>query len=357
MSVDRLSASAQTLYVELLELEQIAAAVAATGVAGSGSFVSKRIKGNTYWYLQRSEGAKKRQLYLGPDSPALNAWMDESRAARANRRGGEVTRRSLCAMLQAGGATSESAAVLKVLQTLAEAGVYRLGGVIVGTLAFRAIANVLGVQFRGAALRTEDVDVAHDPRIGVALASEVTRGDLPRRLGKMEPPFLPVPGLDPRHPSATFIVRRRQLRVDFLTPARGKSEGPVALHDFGCAAQPLPFLEYLLEGTIEAVVIGSSSVLGNLPQPARFAFHKLFTAASRGVAMQTKVAKDLAQAAALIEVLLDDRPGDLDLAWSAVASRKVRATMIAATRAIEPSLRRRLGDLIGDFAPTPNVGR
>src|SRR5437868_13419772 len=66
--------SVQTLYAELLD--QVRAADAER-VAG-GSFVSKEIHGRRYWYLQRSEGAKKRQIYLGPESAAL---LEEMRAA------------------------------------------------------------------------------------------------------------------------------------------------------------------------------------------------------------------------------------------------------------------------------------
>jgi hypothetical protein len=72
-------------------------------------------------------------------------------------------------MLASGGAATEPAAVLKVLRMLSESRVFHLGGILVGILAFRAYANVFGVRFDKAALQTQDVDIAHDRAIGVAL--------------------------------------------------------------------------------------------------------------------------------------------------------------------------------------------
>jgi hypothetical protein len=343
MPADHLPASVQTLYAELLELEQIAVAESASGPITGGTFVAKKIRGKTYWYLQRSEGSTVRQHYLGSDSRALRTWMEESGAARRSRSGDEATRRKLADMLRSGGATAEPAGVIKVLRVLAEAGVFRFGGVLVGTQAYRALGNLLGVRLGSAAARTQDLDIAADATIGVAFGGRVPPGEVERRLGQLEPPYLPVPGLDPRQPSTTFKVRGRQYRVDFLTPARRSGEEhPVRLSALGCAAQPVRFLEFLLEGTAQAVVVGAGSVLVNVPDPARFALHKLFTAGSRGATQQTKAGKDVAQAATLLDVLLGERPGDLAAAWNAISSRRARSAIVASVRSLSPDLRERL---------------
>lgn len=351
MAFERLPPSVHGLYAELLELEQLAVASGVVGVMAGGSFVSKRIGGRVYWYLQRGEGSSSRQLYLGPDSPALRRWMEDAQSKRREERPNTEVRRRLCSMLVAGGAAAESAAVIKVLSTLADAGVFRLGGVLVGTLAFRIMANVLGVKLAGASVRTQDVDIAHDPAIGVALAVDRVGGDVPRRLGELEPPFLPVPGLDPRSPSTTFKVRGQELRVDFLTPLRGKiSEAPVKLDQLGCSAQPLRFLGYLMGDAQEAVAVGGSGVLVNLPQPARLALHKLFTAESRSSSEQAKAGKDRAQAAALLNVLAADRPGDIDLAWRATASSlRARKAIANAARGLVQPLKEALRPIVPEL--------
>jgi hypothetical protein len=131
--------------------------------------------------------------------------------------------------------------------------------------------------------------------------------------------LLPIPGLDPREPSTSFKLRRRELRVDFLTPARGKVRNrPVQVPGLGLAAWPLPFLDYLLADPVPAVVVAASPVLVRVPRPGRFALHKLWTAAKRPVHEATKATKDRRQAAALLEVLARDRPDDLIEARSAL---------------------------------------
>jgi hypothetical protein len=67
MGYVRLPESVQTLYAELLGQVRAADAEAALG-GTSGSYVSKAIRGRTYWYLQKSEGATKRQIYLGAEN-------------------------------------------------------------------------------------------------------------------------------------------------------------------------------------------------------------------------------------------------------------------------------------------------
>jgi hypothetical protein len=225
-----------------------------------------------------------------------------------------------------------------VLSALAEAGVFRLGGVLVGTQAFLAYANMLGIRFDARYLRTQDLDVAHDPRLEVALGMPAERADVPAALAAADQAFFGVPGLDPRQPSTSFKVRGRDLRVDFLTPrSRGASEEPVPLPRFGVAAQPLPFLGYLLDDTEQAVVLYRSGVLVTVPTPARFALYKLWLADQRPVTEQAKVRKDLLQAEALLEVLLEDRRGDLRRAWTKAGDREKRV-MSRRTEDLEGSL-------------------
>jgi hypothetical protein len=348
MPIERLPSSVQLLLAELLDLEL----GAATGMAGlgaaSGAFVSKVVKGSTYWYFQRVEGERTRQHYLGADTPELRRWMDLLRVARAEREPDLALRRRLYAMLAAGGALVESGALVRVLELLAEAGVFRLGGVLVGTLAFRAIANVLGLRVAGAHLRTDDVDVAHSPQVAVALAVDGAGQNVGASLARAEPPLLPVPGLDPRRPSTTFKVRGRELRVDFLTPGPWRENGePRLVPGLGCAALPLPFLDYLLDATMPAVVFGPRGVLLSVPVPARFALHKLFCAAARQPAFQAKAAKDLRQAAALLEILTEDRPGDLIEAWRALdRRRRARAKVVASAKRLEAGLQVSLRELL-----------
>ncbi len=77
--------------------------------------------------------------------------------------------------------------------------------------------------------------------------------------------------------------------MDFLAPAQGGQRSKrVYLPAFGRSATPLRFLEFLVESPIQAVIVGSRPVMVNVPDPARFAIHKIYTATNRGVAFQNK---------------------------------------------------------------------
>ena len=334
MAFTPLPESLRTVYAELLEQSIHAEAAAVTAGDLGGTFVSKQIGPAIYWYLQRSEGGEKRQRYLGPDSDELRTWIERVREARVVAEPDERRRRELCAMLAAGGAARESAAVVQTLELLAGAGLFRVGGVLVGTVAFATQGTLLGVRFGEAETRTGDVDIGYDAELGVALASSVGRMDLGSALGGSLLRFLPVPMLDPGQPSTSFKVRGRELRVDFLTPLRGaEREGPVPLRALNVAAQPLRFLDYLIEDAVPAVVVGPRGVLVRVPQPARTALHKLWTSQRRSVAEAAKARKDERQAIDLLHVLLAERPQDVEQAWVALRRRKGMSTSV--TRAMK----------------------
>ena len=80
----------------------------------------------------------------------------------------------------------------------------------------------------------------------------------------------------------------------------GARRSPVLVKGLGCAAQPLPFLDYLLEESVWVVALYGSGVRVRVPDPARYAVHKLIVASERPAAT-AKRKKDLLQAQELIE--------------------------------------------------------
>ena len=344
----RLPESVQTLYAELLEQVRAADAEAALG-GTSGSYVSKAIRGRTYWYLQKSEGATKRQIYLGAETPELLERISTATKHRSNIALDENRRRELVAMLATGGMFRDSAATATVLRVLADASVFRAGGVLVGTQAFTCIANMLGVSFDKESLRTADIDIAHDTAIPVGLSERPLQSDLLLRLRSADRRFFAVPGLDAREASTSFKVRGRDLSVDFLTPdrSRGKSTKPVLLVHLGIAAQPLYGLDFLIDEAVDAAVIGGSGIRVNVPSPGRFALHKLWVAAERSPSEAAKSRKDLRQAAQILEVLIDDRPDDITAAYKVLSRRpRMLRRVRAKLKSLEPALMSRLTPLL-----------
>jgi hypothetical protein len=318
---DSLPLETQTLYAELLE--HLLAVQARRSIGSlSGSFVDKIVKGETYLYWQASRpGGKTRQFYLGRRTRALEAMIHRWEKDHADGALDLQRVRRLAAQLRAGGAGVSDGPSARVIGSLADAGVFEAGGVLVGTHAFLALGNALGVRWTSRNLRTQDVDLATTVAADIDVAVPDTSTDLPSVLQSLEMGFQPVPPLDPRHPSTSFKVRGQALRVDLLCPGRGVDQKPVFIPRFKASAQPLAFLDYLLEAPERAAVLASGAALVNLPAPARFAFHKLLVAPLRPAAFQTKAEKDVGQAAEVLDVLLEARPGDLSVAWDALQGR------------------------------------
>lgn len=299
--------------------------------------------------LQRSEGARKRQIYLGPDGSPFVEQVRTSIENHSATPADQARRRELVAMLAAGGMFRESASVGTVLRVLADASIFRAGGVLVGTQAFTTLANMLGVVFEKAASRTADIDIAHDTTIPIALDGKQTEDEFLESLRRADPGFFAVPGVDVRDPSTSFSVRGRDLRVEFVTPdrSRGRRTKPLMLEHLGYAAQPLPQLDYLIEDPIDAVVVAGAGVRVGVPQPARFAFHKLWLAAQRPVSESAKSRKDLRQAASILDVLAGDRPDDVTSAYAALLPRRTMLRQVRSQLArLDEALRSRLDPLL-----------
>jgi hypothetical protein len=320
----RLPLLTQTAYARLLDLLMT---TEAGDPAADATMVSKTIRGRRYWYAQRQEQGKKVQRYIGPETAEVTALIERWRRSRSD----ATSRAELIAMARAGGAYLVSAAEADVLTRLAP--VFRIGGVLVGSHAFAVLGNMLGVRWLDSMVRTEDVDIAHDHRIAVALARDGEPVDIARDLGDALPKFSV---LNPTEPATSFRVRGTEVEVEILTPLVGKErQGPIEIAALGAAATPLRFLDYLIEETQPGAILGGSGVLVNVPRPGRFALHKLIVASrrSRGALGVTKAPKDRAQAGALLRVLLAELPGEITIAWKELSSRG-KAWVTAATSSL-----------------------
>jgi len=300
--ITRQSPRNQTLYADLLQ-----EVLSATLPEGRGiSFTRKTVKGRRYWYLSVAVGRKRMQAYLGPVTPEMNKQIEGIKAGWADARDSARDRSRLVAHLVSSGATATPPASGAVLATLADGGVFRAGAVLVGTVAFQAYANMLGVRWPGGELRTQDIDIAAGP-IGVAVSQE---GVKLAEILEESAPLVSIPGLFWKEQTTSFETRGQ--RIDLLTPMTGPdSNKPVLVERLGAYAEPLRFLDFLIEDAQPAVLLAKDGIAVNVPDPARFALHKLVVSQRRTSAWATKTRKDLLQAASLIEVLLEDMPGAL----------------------------------------------
>jgi hypothetical protein len=318
--MDRPPIDTQTLYAESLA-QLLATASTRSPGRTPGCFTTKIVKKDAYYYFQYSDpGGCTRQAYIGKKTAVLDAVVRRFQQERIHGAADTVPLQLLCAQLRIGGAAATETAPARVLKALADAAIFRLGGVLIGTHAFAVLENLLGVRWRGVHLKTQDIDTAGETQLDIVLPDLHT--DAPKMLDSLQMGFLPVPPLNRKHPSTSFKVRGSALRVDFVTPAkRQREEKPVFIRRFNVAAQPLKYLDYLLEAPQPAGIVAGEGVLVNVPNPARYALHKMLISRARSLTDQTKAEKDLAQASELLDALVEDRPGELALAWNALEKR------------------------------------
>jgi hypothetical protein len=123
--------------------------------------------------------------------------------------------------------------------------------------------------------------------------------------------------------------------------------------------QPLRYMEFSLEQIEQAVVFSSrEAIVVNVPEPARFALHKLIVFGERRGAFRAKAMKDLAQAAHLLDHLWEQAPATVELALSDLRGRgrqwkRALQVGVTALRAQYPTLVAR-SDLMAVLEqPTP----
>jgi hypothetical protein len=291
-----LSPAAQTNFAELFE--QARAAELDRSIRDlPGSFNRKTVKGKAYWYWQfRDLQGANRQIYLGPDDERLARLIEQRGQGTAKPASDLAGLASACASL---GCMTVIPQHFAVINRMAEYGFFRAGGVLIGTHAFIAMGNLLGVRW-GSNWRTSDGDVAHAGKnISLALADN-TRADRHDAITSLEMGLLPQHSLADG-PGATYITAKKDIRVDLLTTA-GRNDDTYLYEPLNVRLQPLKFMEFSLEHpTQTAVLSGEEVVVVNIPSPMRYAMHKLVIMGEREEAFRPKIVKDAGQVAVLVE--------------------------------------------------------
>jgi hypothetical protein len=285
--------------------------------------------GRAYWYDVHRVGTLVRKAYIGEDSPALAERLQGYRDLAQDRQARSAARARLVRTLRAEGMLSADASIGSLLQTSERLGVFRLGGTLVGTQAFRLYEGELGLRISGQDLaQTGDIDIAQFERLSLALEDRV-EGSLAESFKALD--FAPIPSINHRS-----IWRWRQTKsntlIEFLTPSFRPEEDIRDLPALGVSAQSLHFLNFLIAEPIKAAALYRSGVLVQIPRPEAYAIHKLIVANRRAGQDQLKSRKDRAQAALLIEALAEDRPDELREAYADAMDRGPQwRTHIAAT--------------------------
>lgn len=332
MDIDAHSRSAVVAYQDLLRLhldEQ------ASGLIGT--IEERRRNGRTYLYERFRIGTEMKSRYLGEDKPELRARLERAEALKADADARRTRMTRLARTLRAEGFIATDRETGSMLLAFSRAGVFRLGGTLVGTSAYSLYQGDLGVRMDYEKLaQTGDIDFASLERLSVVLEDKVEESPA-AILSSLK--FEPVPGENDRQ-VWKWRQSHSEAMVEFLTPAFG-DEKVKPLPALGVSAQALNYLNYLIADPIQAVALYRSGVLVQVPRPERFAIHKLI------VADRLKARKDRDQAAFLVAVLSEDRPDELAQAYEDALSRGPRwRERIKASLKRMPETAERLSTLI-----------
>ncbi|MHB8878801.1 MAG: GSU2403 family nucleotidyltransferase fold protein [Myxococcaceae bacterium] len=300
----------QTAYAELVDQ---ARAVDLESLARlTGSFQRRIIKGHEYVYFGYRDplGGAQRRAYVGPANDRVNALVSRFEREKAPKRLAPNAQAALAL-----GCAETLPKHYRIVRQLAAYGFFRAGGVLIGTHAFVAMGNMLGVRWLNGE-RTLDLDFAHAARkVALALPADV-RLPVHDALTSLELGLLPIQELSGKTGAQYRNPRDPELRIDFLTTMT-RDGNPVTIADLGLVLEPLKFLEFLLEGTTQAALLSKAGAcLVNIPAPERYAIHKLIISGERRPAERAKSAKDLEQTAALAQWhLLNGQAGAFNRAF------------------------------------------
>ncbi len=216
-------------------------------------------------------------------------------------------RAKLCSVLTVSGCNTPDRNSSRTIELLDAMGCFeKQHCVLIGSHAFNAIGNSLGVTWDSGTSETRDIDLGRM----IKLTGDQSINIIP---GLKKVGFRAIPQLNRKHPPTNF-VHKNGMKIDFLTPLIGKpNHTPALLHGTDVHAEPLRFLDYLIKKPQQAAVITRNGVLVSVPQAARYALHKCIIYQYRRDT--DKKEKDLLQAQSILTVLEERMPHLISDAW------------------------------------------
>ena len=222
-----LPVSAATAYAQL-HTATLAQELARDVSHLQGSYSQKTIKGASHWYFAYREVAGAvRQLYVGPDNAETGALIEQAKQLKP-----AAALKPLAKAALALGASTMTRQHLSVISRINEYQFFRAGGVLIGTHAFLAYANMLGIRWTMTD-QTVDIDFAHAGKnISVALPADI-HAQPHAAITTMAEGFLPMmqfrgvqagkPGASYKHPVQS------EYQIDFLCPKTSDDDAPITV--------------------------------------------------------------------------------------------------------------------------------
>lgn len=283
-----LQPSIRTMFADLVQQVETSQEAA--------SVYTRTRDGIEYIYAKVPVGQSRIDRFIGKSGDP------EAEAQAASlRQGSELAknRREIVSMLKRNRLAGPDRTLGAALDAIAYAGLFKDGAVLVGTGAYMMFEPLVGSRLPAPTLMTGDLDLA-TAQLALTASPPERMEDV---LHRADPTFEGIPQLDPRAPPSRFRNAEGYL-VDLLTPTRRRADkNPMPLKALEAGAAPLQYLDWLIRDPVPTVALWGAGIALSVPQPARFAVHKLILAQRRDPANRHKRSKDLDQAKALIEAL------------------------------------------------------
>ena len=207
-----------------------------------GSVVTRRRRGKEYAYVVSKDGVTRKDRYLGPASDPevqeevqrLSFATEQSKALR-----------NTVSLLKQAKIPAPALPLGRVLETVANAGLFERGMVLVGTAAYQTYTCMVGHYLPGSALMTNDADL---------LVASLVAGDEPMDLETI------LKNRGSRSGRLSGINSEgfqggTGFQVDILTKYGRGRKSPILVNDLKCAAEALTFMEYLAEESADGCPI------------------------------------------------------------------------------------------------------
>jgi len=252
-----------------------------------GAITEKSIAGALYYYLRYRLGGRVVDEYIGKTVPGeLLAKLEERAKLSVELRNVRSALRLLRKKPQP--VTDLTEAVSALLKEFTRAGLWESGIAIVGSWCFLLYQRYLPLERYP--LRTQDIDIL------VPVPYRGTRHDLPALLKQLG--FVQM-----FNPDGSTYFTGNLLRIDFLSPKKGRQDASAAAHrELRITAQLLRYTDILLVGS--RLLSVARGVRVRLPSPPAFLLHKLLI--STRWQRSDKREKDLRQATAVAAYVMQN---------------------------------------------------
>jgi len=274
-----------------------------------GYFAKMKVKEQSYWYHRsRKPDGNRKDVYVGKvDDIEITRRVEQFDTLKDNLK----ARRSLVrTLVDQAGLPSPDRFTGTVVEHLANAGLFRLRGTLVGTVAFQTYSGILGVRMPSAILQTGDADFAQFHAVSAMVGDSIP--PILDVLRGIDPSFRDLPShADPTR--STQFINSTGYKVEFLTPNRGSDDysgRPAEMPALGGAsAQPLRFLDFLIKDPVRSVLLHNGGISVLVPSPQRYAVHKLIVSSRRlsDTNGALKRGKDVHQASTLMQAMGEAR--------------------------------------------------